>query len=155
MRKIGWGFGAVAVVVAGAFALAVSGGGGPRPEPGECAAVAGTKDAPRYRAADCGSEQANVRIAKVVEDEGGCPEGGARYSTYTGPFTLCLIPNFVEGACYRADRQAGMRRVDCAGEHAIRVARVATGRVACGPDRAVAYPEPSVTFCLARGAAPR
>ncbi|WP_189221131.1 LppU/SCO3897 family protein [Saccharothrix coeruleofusca] len=155
MRKIGWGVGAAAVVVAGACALAVAGQDGPRPRPGECAAVAGTGDEPRYRPADCGSEQANVRIAKVLEEGEGCPKGGARYSTYAGPFTLCLIPNFVEGACYRGDRQVGMRRVDCAGAHAVRVAKVGTGEVSCGSDRAVAYPEPSVTFCLARGPAAR
>ncbi len=154
MRKIGWGVGAAVVVILGGYLLMTSGGGA-HPEPGDCASIAGQADQPRYEARDCGAEQANVKVAKVVDDVAQCPKGGAPYSTYTGSVTLCLIPNFVEGACYRQDRSAGVIRVDCGTADAIRVVKAAQGTTSCGDGRTLAYPEPSVTFCLARAAALR
>ncbi|ONI90525.1 hypothetical protein ALI22I_12425 [Saccharothrix sp. ALI-22-I] len=150
MRKIGWGVGAVAVLVAGAFAFTVLTGGPRTPEPGACARIEGEADAPKYRAMDCGSDQANVKIAKVVDDASKCPTGGAPYSTYTGSATLCLIPNLVEGACYQQDQLAGLRKVECTTADVVRVVKAATGTVTCGDDRTVRYPEPAVTFCLTR-----
>ncbi|MBB5956552.1 hypothetical protein FHS29_003138 [Saccharothrix tamanrassetensis] len=151
MGKIGWGVAAAAVVVVGALALTMTGGDGATPVAGDCANIAGQADRPRYQPLDCGSEHANVKIAKVVEGEAQCPKGGAPYSTYTGSVTLCLIPNFVEGACYRQDREAGVRKADCAATDSVRVVKVARGNTEdCGDSRRLAYPEPSVTFCLTR-----
>ncbi|MFD1146373.1 LppU/SCO3897 family protein [Saccharothrix hoggarensis] len=152
MRKNGWVIGAVAVAVAAAFAVTVFGGdhGGSAPEPGTCARIEGVADKPRYLAVECGSDDATLKVAKVVDDAKECPTGGAPYSTYTGSTTLCLIPNFVEGACYQHDKGTGLRKVDCATTDAVRVVKAVSALVNCGRSRAVQYPEPVVTFCLGR-----
>ena len=152
MRKIGWVIGAVAVVAVGAYALTMTGGDdAPRPQAGECAHIEGTPEAARFRPMSCADDLANVKIAKVVEPEVECPKGGSPYSRYTGTATLCLIPNFVEGACYRRDKDSAVRKVDCTTGQSIKVVKVAHGApTSCDPDRAVAYPEPAVTFCLSK-----
>ncbi|MEU4800983.1 hypothetical protein [Actinosynnema sp. NPDC023587] len=156
MRKLGWwALGAAVVVLAGGYALTTSGGAGPRPVPGDCANISGQSDRPRYEVADCAAAQANVKVAKVVDQVGQCPGGGAPYSTYSGPVTLCLIPNFVEGSCYRQDAEAGVRKADCAATEAIRVVKADPGTTACGSGRTLTYPEPAVTFCLSRAGDPR
>ncbi|WP_367132914.1 hypothetical protein [Saccharothrix sp. HUAS TT1] len=152
MRKIRWGVGAVAVVVAGAFAVTLVGGGPDGPEPGVCASIERVPEGARYRALDCASEQANVRVAKVVDDASQCPRGGAPYTVFTRTATLCLIPNFVPGACYLGDRGAGMKKVDCAAEQAIRVVSAAPEPGECENGQKLTYPEPVVTFCLVRAA---
>ncbi|CCH27828.1 putative secreted protein [Saccharothrix espanaensis DSM 44229] len=150
MRKLGWGIGAAVVVLAGVYALTTTGGDAPRPVPGECASISGTADQPRYQVADCAAAQANVKVAKVVDQAGQCPTGGAPYSTYTGPVTLCLIPNLVEGSCYEQDGEAGVRKADCGSAEAVKVVKADRGGATCGTGRTLTYPEPSVTFCLAR-----
>lgn len=154
MRKIGWVIGVVAVVAVGAYAYAFVMTGSdnrPRPQPGECARIEGRPESPTYRAASCADDRANVKVAKVVDAEAECPRGGAQYTRFTGATTLCLIPNFVEGACYGRDEKAGLRKVDCANAQSIKVVKVAHGTpTTCEPNRTVAYPEPSVTFCLAK-----
>ncbi|MEV0680934.1 hypothetical protein AB0I60_30905 [Actinosynnema sp. NPDC050436] len=152
MRKLGWGIGAAVVALVGVYALTTSGGDGPRPEPGDCATVSGQADRPRYEVADCAAERANVKVAKVVDQADRCPAGGAAYSTYSGPVTLCLMPNFVEGSCYAQDADAGLRKVDCGTAEAVKVVKADRGTTTCGSGRAVSYPEPPVTFCLARAA---
>ncbi|WP_433267819.1 LppU/SCO3897 family protein [Actinosynnema sp. CS-041913] len=155
MRKIGWGVGAAVVAIAGGYALTMTGGDAapPPPAPGDCASVVGQAEQRRYLALDCGAEQAMVKVAKVVDDQAQCPKG-APYSTFHGPVTLCLIPNFVEGACYQQDRDAGLRKADCAAAEAFKVVKAVQGTVKCDDGRTLAYPEPSVTFCLTRTTAP-
>lgn len=150
MRKIGLGVAAVAVVVAGAFALTLLGSGVRDPEPGGCAHVEKVEDGAAYRALDCAAEEANVRVAKVVDDASECPTGGAPYTFFKGSALLCLMPNFVEGACYQGDRTSGMRKVDCATAQAIRVAGVTREPVECANGQKLTYVEPAVTFCLVR-----
>jgi hypothetical protein len=150
MRKIGWGVGAVAALVLGAFAVTLVGGGPDSPEPGVCGSIERADEGARYQALDCASAQANVRVAKVVDDASQCPRGGAPYTVFTRSATLCLIPNFVEGACYQGDRTAGMRKVDCTTAEAVRVASVAGQPGECPNGQKLTYPEPAVTFCLVR-----
>ena len=153
MRKtIRWGIGAVGLVVVGAFAATALEADPEGPPVGACARIEGTAKAPRYLALDCSSDRATVKVAKVVEEGGECPTGGAPYSTYVGPATLCLIPNFVVGGCYRQDRKTGLRKVDCTTAGSIRVAKASKDPVNCGDDRTLSYPEPAVTFCLSRPA---
>lgn len=152
MQKIGWGVGAVAVVVTGAFALTVFGGGPRNPEPGGCANIERVSKGAHYRAVDCGSEHANLKVAKVVDDASECPTGGAPYTVFTRSATLCLIPNFIEGACYQGDRSAGMKKVDCTTAEAIRVVKVGPEVADCANGQTLTYPEPAITFCLARAA---
>jgi len=148
MRKIRLVVGAVAVLVAGAFAVTLIGRGPDGPEPGVCAHLERADGGANYRALQCASGPANVRVAKVVDDGSQCPRGGAPYTIFTRSATLCLIPNFVEGSCYLGDRTEGMRKVDCTTAKAVRVADVARESVECANGQKVTYPEPSVTFCL-------
>ncbi|SEP87432.1 MULTISPECIES: LppU/SCO3897 family protein [Lentzea] len=156
MKKVGLGFAVVlALVLLGGFVLNQLGDVAKSAKAGDCARISGALDNPRYQALDCGSDQANVKIAKVLDwNEKACPSGGMDYSTFTGDSTLCLMPNFVEGSCYGQDTDAGIAKVACATKDSVKVAKVFTGkadRAACGSARAAVFPEPAVTFCLERG----
>ncbi len=150
MRKVGLGVGAVAVVVVGAFAFTLLGGGPGSPEPGACAHIERVQQGAGYRVVDCSAQDANVRVAKVVDDPSQCPRGGAPYTIFKRSSTLCLMPNFVEGACYQGDRKSGMKKVDCTTAQAVRVASVAREPVECANGQKLTYVEPAVTFCLVR-----
>ncbi|MFD9703506.1 hypothetical protein [Lentzea sp. NPDC059081] len=156
MKKVGLGIAAVlALVLLGGFVLNQLGGAARTAEVGDCARISGALDNPQYQAVDCGSEQANVKIAKILQwNEDRCPSGGMDYSTYTGDSKFCLMPNFVQGSCYGQNRETGIAKVDCATKDSVRVAKVLTGSTngaACGESRAAIFPEPAVTFCLQRG----
>lgn len=156
MKKVGLGFAVVlALVLLGGFVLNQLGDVAKSAKAGDCARISGALDNPRYQALDCGSDQANVKIAKVLDwNEKACPSGGMDYSTFTGDSTLCLMPNFVEGSCYGQDTDTGIAKVDCATKDSVKVAKVFTGKAdgaACGSARAAVFPEPAVTFCLERG----
>lgn len=156
MKKVGLGIGVVlALVLLGGFVLNQLGDAAEAARVGDCARISGSQDNPKYQALDCASEQATVKIAKILPfNEQKCPSGGMDYSTYTGDSTLCLMPNFVEGACYGQDPQSGIAKVDCTTKDSVKVAKVLTGkadRAACGDARAAVFPEPAVTFCLERG----
>ncbi|QQQ76891.1 hypothetical protein IOD16_39100 [Saccharothrix sp. 6-C] len=150
MRKIGLGIGAVAVVVAGAFAFTLLTSGPAGTEPGVCAHIEKAEKGAKYRPMDCRAADANVRVAKVVDEASQCPTGGAPYTIFTRADTLCLIPNFLEGACYQGDRESGMKRVDCTTAEAIRVTSAAREPVECANGQKLTYVEPVVTFCLVR-----
>jgi hypothetical protein len=159
MKKVGLGIAVVLVLVLlGGFVLNQLGGTAQAAQVGDCARISGTHDNPEYQALDCASEQATVKIAKILPfNEQNCPSGGMDYSTYTGDSTFCLMPNFVEGACYGQDPDSGITKVDCATRDSVKVAKVLTGkadRAACGGSRAAVFPEPAVTFCLQRGDKP-
>jgi hypothetical protein len=156
MKKVGLGIAVVlALVLLGGFALSQLGDVAKTARVGDCARISGALDNPQYQALDCASEQANVKIAKILQwNENKCPAGGMDYSTYTGDSTFCLMPNFVEGACYGQNTDTGIAKVDCATKDSVKVAKVLTGktdRAACGAARAAVFPEPAVTFCLGRG----
>ncbi|GGU46298.1 LppU/SCO3897 family protein [Lentzea flava] len=156
MKKVGLGLAVVlALVLLGGFVLNQLGDVATAARVGDCARISGTHDNPKYQALDCASEQATVKIAKILPwNEDKCPSGGMDYSTYTGDSTFCLMPNFVEGACYGQDPDSGITKVDCSTKDAVKVAKVLTGktdRAACGSARAAVFPEPAVTFCLERG----
>jgi hypothetical protein len=156
MKKVGLGIAVVlALVLLGGFVVNQLGDVAATARAGDCAKISGALDNPRYEALDCRSEQANVKIAKVLDwNEKACPTGGMDYSTYTGDATLCLMPNFVEGACYGQDSESGIAKVDCATKDSVKVAKVVSGkadRTACGDLRAAVFPEPAITFCLERG----
>jgi hypothetical protein len=156
MKKVGLGIAVVlALVLLGGFVMNQLGGAAKTAQVGDCAQISGALDDPKYTALDCASEKANVKIAKVLPwNETKCPSGGMDYSTYTGDSTLCLMPNFVEGACYGQNSDTGIAKVDCTTKDSVKVAKVLTGktdRAACGDSRAAVFPEPAVTFCLERG----
>ncbi|MFD9733607.1 hypothetical protein [Umezawaea sp. NPDC059074] len=157
MRKILTVLGVVALLLVGAYTLGffdseqprAAAGGPPKVTVGQCATVSRVVNEPRFTPADCGSDQANVKVAKVLDQAWApCPTGGAAYSTFTSTNTLCLMPNLVEGSCYGESRAAGLAKVPCGTAKAVKVVKVLGGGAACGEQRAVAYPEPAVTFCL-------
>jgi hypothetical protein len=150
VKKIAWGVAALAaVLIAGGLWLS---GDTPGAKAGDCASISGSAEQPEYHALDCGSDRANVKVAKVIESGGlGCPTTGAAYSTYTADVTLCLMPNFVAGSCYGQDAQSGIAKVPCGSPGSVRVAKAVSGKVECGGSRAVSFPEPAMTFCLAKG----
>ncbi|GAB2873012.1 LppU/SCO3897 family protein [Lentzea nigeriaca] len=156
MKKVGLG---IAVVLAlgllGAIVLSQLSDVATAARVGDCARISGSHDDPKYQALDCTSEKATVKIAKILRgNEDKCPSGGMDYSTYTGDSTFCLMPNFVEGACYGQDPDTGITKVDCATKDSVKVAKVLTGKTdhdACGAARAAVFPEPAVTFCLEHG----
>jgi hypothetical protein len=156
MKKVGLGIAVVlALVLLGGFVLNQLGDVAAVARVGDCARISGAVDDPKYQALDCASEQANVKIAKILQwNEQKCPAGGMDYSTYTGDSTFCLMPNFVEGFCYGQDSDTGIAKVDCTTKDSVKVAKVLSGktdRAACGDSRAAVFPEPAVTFCLTRG----
>jgi hypothetical protein len=156
MKKVGLGIAVVlALVLLGGFVLNQLGGAAKTAQVGDCARISGSEDNPKYQALDCASDQATVKIAKILPfNEQKCPSGGMDYSTYTGDSTFCLMPNFVEGSCYGQNAESGIAKVDCATKDSVKVAKVLTGkadRAACGDARAAVFPEPAVTFCLERG----
>ena len=156
MKKVGLGIAVVlALALLGGFVLNQLGGVAKTAQVGDCARISGALDNPKYQAVDCGSEQANVKIAKILQwNEHKCPDGGMDYSTYTGDSTFCLMPNFVEGACYGQNPETGIAKVDCTTKDSVKVAKVLAGKTdgaACGNSRAAMFPEPAVTFCLERG----
>lgn len=156
MKKAGPGIAALlALALLGAFVVHQLGDAATDAEVGDCARITGSPDNPQYQAVDCSSDQASVKIAKVLGwNESECPSGGMDYSTFTAGATLCLMPNFKQGSCYGHDPRTGIAEVDCGHEGAVRVAGVLTGSTdgaACRTGRAAIFPEPAVTFCLQRG----
>ena len=156
MKKVGLGIAVVfALLLLGGFVLNQLGDVAKAAQVGDCARISGATNNPKYQALDCASEQATVKIAKILQaNEQKCPSGGMDYSTYTGDSTFCLMPNFVEGACYGQDPETGIAKVACTTKDSVKVAKVFTGktdRAACGDARAAVFPEPAVTFCLERG----
>jgi hypothetical protein len=156
MKKVGLGIAVVlALVLLGGIVLNQLGDVAATAKVGDCARISGSHDNPKYQQLDCASEKATVKIAKILQwNEDKCPSGGMDYSTYTGDSTFCLMPNFVEGACYGQDPDTGITKVDCSTKDSVKVAKVLTGktdRAACGAARAAVFPEPAVTFCLERG----
>lgn len=157
MKKIGLGVAAVflLVLVSGFVLSQLQGNASDQAKAGDCARITGVEDSPEYRAAACASDEANVKIAKVLpREDRACPTGGTPYSTFTGDSTFCLMPNFAEGNCYGQDPESGIAKVTCGTPNAVRVTKVVTGKndpAACGKARSANFPEPAVTFCLERG----
>jgi hypothetical protein len=155
------------VLVIAALAVALAAGfvfiqftGGPEAKAGECVTVA---DAGGNRAdvasTACGAENARFRVGKVLADSrGSCPAGDDEYIQVVpgSGGKLCLLPNLVEGSCYRpADNDDSWGRSACSGEETVKVTKVipaAGADVECpdgGDDLvSIVYPEPPTTYCL-------
>ena len=157
MRKPVLVIAALAVVAAAGFVF-VQFTGAPQAKAGECV-VLGNADANRAEVAStgCGAENAKFKVGKVLTDPGGsCPAGDDEYiQVVAGGGKLCLLPNLVEGSCYRpADNDDSWGRSGCTGEETVKVVKViaaAGDDVACpdGDDLvSIVYPEPPTTYCL-------
>ncbi|MFC6093218.1 LppU/SCO3897 family protein, partial [Saccharothrix lopnurensis] len=142
-----------AVVVFGVVRLT----GGGSTEAGSCVDVTSEfEDNPEVKGLDCDDDQASFKIGAVVEGvDATCPEDGiySEVAEGDGGRKLCLLPNMVEGACYRAEESGtGFDKSECVGPETIKVTRVIQGSTdleACPDSAGMAYPEPAVTYCLA------
>lgn len=146
---------ALAVAVAAAFVY-VEFAGGLRAKAGECVTVTnGTEVA----TTGCGADNAKFKVGRVLTDSGGnCPAGDDEYVQVvpkSGGGKLCLLPNLVEGVCYRpADDEDSWGRATCTGEETVKVTKVipVAGDGSGCPDDAdllsIVYPEPPTTYCL-------
>ncbi|NKE62618.1 hypothetical protein FXN61_40195 [Lentzea sp. PSKA42] len=147
-----------ALAVAAAAALVVmNSAGGPQAKAGECVAVSNRTD---VVSTGCGAENARFKVGRVLADSGGnCPANDDEYVPVvpsSGGGKLCLLPNLVEGTCYRpADDEDSWGRSACTGEDTVKVAKVipAAGIDTECPDGgddqiSIVYPEPPTTYCL-------
>src|SRR5262249_51934569 len=99
---------AVVVVGVGAFATLHFVGGATAAaateKAGDCVTVS-RLDGDRADIANAGCDSAMLKIGEVLADPGGkCPTGGDDYLAVvprSGQARLCLLPNFVAGACYQ------------------------------------------------------
>jgi hypothetical protein len=127
----------------------------PQAKAGDCASVTGTKSRPVYKPVACDSAEANYTVAKSLDRATSC---GGQYDEYTqlggsGANTkLCLIPNWVEGNCYKLDDDTvmGYPKIDCKpGE--IKIAKIIKGKTdkAACPEGSggFTFPEPPTTIC--------
>lgn len=127
---------------------------------GECVSISQEGgDKVNVDGVDCGDQKATYKVGKVLEtDTGTCPEGGVYdevtpASSVGSGYKLCLMPNFVEGACYTPDETGAVfNKTECKGADSIKIAKVINGSTdtaECPEGAGMAYPEPAVTFCLA------
>lgn len=146
----------IGVVVYGVRQLT---GGSANAEAGDCVSVSAESDnRADVENLDCSSDQASYKVGKVLEaTDATCPEEGL-YTEITPAgsvgdgYKLCLLPNMVEGACYKPDDGTGFVKTECTGPETIKVTKVVQGSTdleSCQDGAGMAYPEPAVTYCLA------
>lgn len=156
MKKPALVIAVLAVAVAAAFVF-VEFAGGPQAKAGECVTVSkGTEVA----STGCAADNAKFKVGRVLTDSGAtCPPGDDEYVQVTpsGGGKLCLLPNLVEGACYKpSDDEDSWGRATCSGEETVKVTKViptagdGSGCPDDGDDQlSIVYPEPPTTYCLA------
>lgn len=123
---------------------------------GDCLTRQSLSEQVRPRPVDCALPN-TLQLAAVATDDR-CPDGPAHDSRYL-PIALganlmwCLMPNFEEGQCFRADSpHSAYEVVDCTAEHAdIKVIRRAdNGASDLCPELSAPlhYPQPQRLYCL-------
>lgn len=123
---------------------------------GDCITTQSLAQPGRPKPVDCSLPNTMELAAFAAEDR--CPDGPIDESLYIvvdvgAKATWCLVPNFTEGQCLRADTpETVYEATDCNGLHAdIKVTRRVDDGVGdrC-PDRAavVRYPMPARLYCL-------
>ena len=155
MKKVGLGIAVVlALVLLGGFVVNQLGDVAKTAKAGDCARISGALDNPRYQALDCGSEQATVKIAKILPfNEQSCPSGGMDYSTYTGDSTLCLMPNLAEGKCYTSGDDGAFKQENCTTESPVKIVKKVDGLPEEGtvcPEGSseLRFAEPASVYCM-------
>ncbi|MBP2330462.1 hypothetical protein JOF56_010847 [Kibdelosporangium banguiense] len=150
------------LVVAGGVVIAVMkfSGESSAMKAGECVAVANhNEDRADVTTTACGSDKAVFKVGKILtEAAGNCPDVVDEYTSVVpnaGGGKLCLLPNFLEGGCYKPDdTDDSWGKSSCAGEDTVKVTKVLSGvtdGTGC-PDsetgQDMAFPEPPITYCL-------
>ncbi|MFI9010382.1 hypothetical protein ACIGNX_24415 [Actinosynnema sp. NPDC053489] len=132
--------------------------GGSHAEAGDCVSVSAQQDdRADVETQDCSTDQASFKVGKVLDaSDATCPEDGLYTEIVPTDdagdgYKLCLLPNMVEGGCYKADEGTGFVKTACSGPETIKVTKVVKGSAdlaACPDGAGMAYPEPAVTYCL-------
>lgn len=125
---------------------------------GECVTVANHSESRAdVTGTSCQDGKATFKVGKVLADaSANCPEAEDDYTAIvpnSGVATLCLLPNFVEGACYKSDdNYENWTQSTCEGEGTVKITKVISGSndvSGCPDSEGMGYPEPPVTYCVA------
>jgi len=123
-------------------------------KPGDCVMVTNhSDDRADVAGASCQDEKVTSKVGKVLTDKNAtCPEGYTAIVPNTGDVKVCLLPNFVESACYQPDEAGEMwNKSTCAGDETVKVTKVISGAgdaSRCPESEGWAYPEPPITYCV-------
>ncbi|OKI36135.1 hypothetical protein A6A25_22360 [Saccharothrix sp. CB00851] len=145
----------IAIVAFGVYFLTR---GSANAEVGDCVSVTAENDnRADVETLDCSADKASYKVGKVLEStDSTCSEDGIYTEIVPAGgvgdgYRLCLLPNMVEGACYKADEGSGFVKTGCTGNDTFKVIRVikdVNDLEACPDGAGMAYPEPPVTYCL-------
>ncbi|RSM59946.1 hypothetical protein DMH04_54960 [Kibdelosporangium aridum] len=159
MKKLVLVVTAVLAVAGAALFITVNFIGGPElaAKAGECVAVSNQAEDDRADVANAGCETALYKVGTVVADANGkCPPSLSDYAEVvakSGGGRLCLVPNLLEGGCYRpVEDTEGWGKSACTDPDAVKVTKIIPGMgdtAGCPEtEEGIAYPEPAVTYCL-------
>jgi hypothetical protein len=152
--------GVLAVVLIGGAVYAFNqfGSGAASADVGDCASATDQGDNKwEVKVLDCGDDNASYKVAKILPSaDDVCPEEGLYEPIGTDSKQLCLMPNFVEGACYTpSDDGATFKKGGCTGDAVIKVTKRIEGNpetVECPEGSSdLRFSEPAVIFCLGVG----
>jgi hypothetical protein len=148
------------LAVGGYFAYKNWGSEASRTNVGDCVSITGAKFDPKFEKLACDSPNATHVVAKSLGTSSqscGDPYGEFTETLDGEPSAkLCLIPNYVEGTCFKSEVvsiDSSPDKIDCSAADAIKVVKVVRGiadKSVCPEDAdAEVYPEPPTTQCLA------
>ncbi|MEV6909843.1 hypothetical protein [Amycolatopsis sp. NPDC051071] len=151
----------VVVLVAGGYAISYF-TGTVNAQPGDCLTVTEfSKAADEPTKADCGAQEANVKIAARVGGDESCPEGDYDTISMTGrmSYKLCLTVNAKQGDCLAGflSNTAGYKKVSCADPakdaELVKITDTVDKAVCEGTEatHAQSYSTPPTTVCVKAG----
>ncbi|WP_233598720.1 MULTISPECIES: hypothetical protein [unclassified Amycolatopsis] len=160
--KLGWlrfAIPVLVVVIGGGLFLVNHFTGTGNAQAGECLSVtefSRTADDPKK--ADCGAQEANVKIAARVGGDEACPEGDYDSISMSGriSYKLCLIVNAKQGDCLKGymSKTAGYQKVACTDPakdaELVKIANAADQASCEGTEatRVAVYSTPPTTICI-------
>ncbi|WP_156934823.1 LppU/SCO3897 family protein [Pseudonocardia spinosispora] len=140
------------VVVAVVYAVSYTTDDAAQAQPGDCAKVSATTstDQTGYEKRDCAAPDAGARVTHVSKNAAGaCPDPShssiSVVSNFSPSYTVCYVPNWVEGACY----DASDLRTACPGRYQVVkvVPRDSPDGAVCDTSSYRSFPEPAMTVC--------
>ncbi|OXM53585.1 hypothetical protein CFP75_06685 [Amycolatopsis alba DSM 44262] len=160
--KIGWlrfAIPVLVVVIGGGLFLYNHFTGTGSAQAGECLSVtefSRTADEPKK--ADCGAQEANVKIGARVAGDESCPEGDYDTISMSGrmSYKLCLVVNVKQGDCLKGylSKTAGYQKVSCTDPakdaEMVKVAAVSDQATCEGTEATgvATYSTPPTTLCI-------
>lgn len=129
---------------------------------GDCLAVTEFTSKADPKQADCGTAEANVKVAAKVGDNESCPEGPYDEYSQSGriSYKLCLMINAKQGECLAnfGAGTAGYKKVPCSDPaKEVEFVKIVDGqadKAACeGTEatNAISYSTPPTTMCVIKG----